>query len=74
MYKELMLALRLSEPEVFKEEFEAQIATGTYVWVSYDTLIYNKNYHNIFMDIRFEYLTETMSIELYPIDLIKGAL
>lgn len=72
---EFMIALYVSEPNQFKEKFEIQLCSGTYLWISDDTLIYNKNYDNIFdRGIDFEELTETMSIELYPIDLIKAQL
>ena len=71
MFKDIQIVMYMAEPQVFIDEYEPSLRSGTYCWVSSDTLTYSKSQHNIFNDICFEDLIESMVVELTTVNLIK---
>jgi hypothetical protein len=63
-----MIKLYLSEPEIFKEEFEPNLCSGSYLWIDNNYILYNVNRYDIFdHDLDFDELMEVMTIELIVI-------
>ena len=60
----MLIEMKMSEPEIFRDNFEASLCSGGYLWLSDDTILYNKDVYNIFNDIELDILTENVGIEL----------
>ena len=64
------MIMKLSEPLKFAMEFEPSLVSGTYLWIDSEHVIYDKSEHNIFMDIDYDEVCESLSFTLNEINLV----
>jgi len=59
-----MRKLYIADTEIFQDKFEASLASGTYLWIDDNHILYDETRHDILWDIDFEDLTEYTPIEI----------